>query len=142
MVITLFAYMCYVQERMVGKFHGYLGSLIFTSGSCVAQLFIISFYQLREGCGLLPPAAPRFEVRVRCFAPVPGAPVSQASGLLLVLLYWTRTTQANTPHVRTHLQYKRARFGLALIAADQSPNKHYVANFFHKSCPGSVSTQF
>ena len=34
---------------------------------------------------------------------------------------------ANTPplHVHTHLQYKRARFGLALIAADQSPNKHY-----------------
>ena len=59
----------------------------------------------------------RFRLRgPRSFAPAPGAPVSQASGLLLVLL--DQDYQANTPpHVRTHLQYKRARqwarFGLA-----------------------------
>ena len=43
----------------------------------------------------------------RSFAHAPGAPVSQASGLLLVPL--DQDYQANTPHVRTHLQYKRAR---------------------------------
>ena len=59
----------------------------------------------------------RFRLRgPRSFAPAPGPPVSQASGVLLVLL--EQDYQANTPpHVRMHLQYKRARqrarFGMA-----------------------------
>ena len=74
-------------------------------------------------------ASLRFDNRLRgprTFATAPGAPVSQASGLLLVLLDQDYPIQHPLPHARMHLQYKRARFGLVLIAADQSPNKHFL----------------